>query len=189
MLRSLALLLALAGLVAGVGACLDPPPGEVKFAEDFEGCGLCRWQASGGLSIVETNHPAEHAVQFGNGGILQQWITVTRPSTVDNAYGAALEDGPWLEYSTTCPATPTVSLSVIYPPDGTTGLGILLDLPSGATPPPDSPMVFTRIHANLPPPLLEWDGWSFRQITINAGGGDCVVDNLRLMIAQPDYGY
>lgn len=167
-----------AAVVAGCWPDGEPRP---VFDERFEDCVECRWTvAYGGFEVVQTIHPAEHGLRF----VAATEMSAALAVTIYDQFS----DGMWLEYSTSCGGTPEISAA-----PGVSGWEVRVRLPTAGD---GSPGEFQRVHANLPP-IGQQDEWgtypdvTLSRLIVSADPyeGGCVFDNLRLMVAEPDYGY
>ena len=169
-------------------ACLDvePPPGLTLFQDTFEGCSApCGWKVTrGDTSLVTTFHPSQHAMVLAPGTAIERDANIVRDPWIED--GSNIHDGHWVEYTSTCPGAPRVTLAL-----ATTGKAIELtvELPPGA---PGDDFELTR--SNLPPfrdppgpdpkttPTLPI---GVLRVTTEPG---CTLDNLRVAVAKPEYG-
>ncbi len=173
-------LLALAAAL-GAGACLPDDSPQVVYDERFEDCVECRWSLlRGRYTTVETVHPAEHGLQF------LEATTIATPLAI--TISDEFNDGHWIEYSTDCGGAPTVIVSSA----DVDAWNVEVVVPTGAD---GTPGEFERVYANLPPLLdpdpYDYDGPRLTSLILHAEpwAGPCVIDNLRVMLAAPDYGY
>ncbi len=148
-----------------------PEEDVVLFDERFED-GFARWSISGAVNPVETVHPGETGVYFSDWTSMSTAVT----ATVYDEYS----DGLWVEYSATCGGAPQLNLW---------GSELWLDLPVGdGDRYPDGE--FERVHLSVPP---IGGSYSITSFTIATSGGlpspQCLLDNVRIMQPQVDYGY
>lgn len=171
-MRVAAVLAVLVALVPGAG-CLQPLEQIILVDERFED-GLDAWTVTGEVEIVPTYHPGEHGLRF------VEWAELDR--AISHYIYDQFQDGNWIEYTTSCGGTPDLWLEPL--PDGTQRVVVAIPTASDGT-----PEEFERVFVSVAPlPRSDAGPTILGVLTVVADAGPCVIDNLRLVMPQPDNG-
>jgi hypothetical protein len=138
------------------------------------------WVIAGDVTLVTTNHPAEHGLEVRSASTLTHALAVT----IYDEYS----DGDWLEYSTSCGGAPEVWTE--QQPD--LSFHVIANIPAVWDGDPE----FERIYAGLPPlPIPDWNNGgtavtiSGLTLIFDEPVGTCVLDNLRFYQPNTISGY
>jgi len=164
-------------------ACIEQPPGITVFEERFETCTVpCGWRVFGTASLVSTFHPGQHAMFLGPRTVIQRGVTIQRGGWT-NDDGSSVDDERWIEYTSTCPGAPHLTLGPGMDADA---IDLVVRLPDGA-PGGD----FARTRSSLPlfrdPPTEPQVRIPIGLVRVTTETG-CIIDNLRVAASAPEYG-
>jgi hypothetical protein len=190
--RLASLALGLAVLVPAAGCVLDPEDDTVQFADDFEH-GLDGWATAGGVAVVTTYHPGEHAARLAPGASMVAQLGIVRDAAPDPYdWNGGFTDGNWLEYSTECAGRPSLTLEPATSPPGPS---IAVRLRHDGPPADDlgrRKLMFPALPAFAvqPDPDDPYDGYevTFARLEVIADA-PCLIDNLRLMVSGGTLAY